>query len=76
MGRYSQSEKQARFRRIAASRTDSVLEKLRILSNCASTQLYDYSEDEVIQIFKAIEDQLNIVKARFRKRKRNKFNWE
>ena len=76
MGRYSKEEKQARFRKIAAARTDSILDKLRILSNCANTQLYDYSDNEVKQILKAIENQLNMVKIRFQKRKRNKFNWE
>lgn len=76
MGRYSEENKEARFRRLAASRTDAVIEKLRILSNCANTQLYKYSDEEVKKVFKAIEDQLNVVKARFRKRQRTKFNWD
>ncbi|OGD85918.1 hypothetical protein A3B51_01590 [Candidatus Curtissbacteria bacterium RIFCSPLOWO2_01_FULL_41_18] len=76
MSRYSPEEKRDKFRKIAARRTDVVLEKLRILSNCANTQLYSYNDDEVRKIFKAVDDQLNIVKARFQKKRRDKFNWE
>ena len=76
MSRYSHERKQARFRRLAAKRTDVVLDKLRILSNCANTQLYKYSDEEVKKILKAIEDQLNVVSARFRKKKRSKFSWD
>lgn len=76
MSRYSEEEKQSRFKRLAAKRTEAVLEKLRILSNCANTQLYLYTDSEIKQILKAIEEQINIVKARFNKRKRSKFNWD
>jgi len=76
MDRYSKENKQDRFRRLAANRTEAVMEKLRILSNCANTQLYEYSDEEVKKILKAIEDQLNIVRARFQKKKRSKFNWD
>lgn len=76
MSRYSKENKQERFKRLAANRTEAVLEKLRILSNCANTQLYEYSDDEIKKIIKAIEEQLSIVRARFQKKKRSKFNWD
>lgn len=76
MSRYSSEEKKARFKRLAASRTEAVLDKLRILSNCANPQLYEYTEAEVKKIFDAIEDQLNLVKSRFRRKRREKFTWD
>ena len=76
MTRYSEENKQSRFRRLAASRTDSVIDKLRILSNCANPQIYAYSEKDVEKIFSAIENQLDIVKARFSRKKREKFSWD
>lgn len=76
MGRYSDTEKRDNFRKLAATRTDAVLEKIRILSNCANTQLYEYSESDVNKVFKAIDDQLNIARARFKKRQRNKFSFD
>jgi hypothetical protein len=76
MTRYSTEEKKTRFKRLAAARTDAVLDKLRILSNCANPQLYEYSERELKMIFDAVEDQLNIVKTRFRRKRREKFSWD
>jgi len=76
MSRYSTENKRERFRRLAAKRTELVMEKLRILSNCANTQLYEYTDEELKKIFKAIEDQLDVVKVRFRKKKRSKFSWD
>ncbi len=76
MSRYSSDIKQERFRNVAAKRTDAVINKLRILSNCANTQLYEYTDEEFKRMFGAIENHLNIVKARFRKRKRDKFSWD
>lgn len=74
MTRYSPKERSARFKRLAATRTNTVMDKLRILSNCANPQLYEYSDKEVKQIFDAIEDSINLTKTRFERRRR-KFNW-
>ena len=76
MSRYSSEEKRERFKRLAASRTDAALDKLRILSNCANPQLYEYSDSEVKKMFDAIEEQLNLVSARFKRKKREKFSWD
>ena len=54
-----------RFRRVAEARTNAVLDKLRILGNCANRQLYGYSDDEVNKIFSAIERRTREVKSRF-----------
>lgn len=67
-------EKQERFRRLAQVRTDAVLQKVRILGNCANKSAYDYSEEEVNKMFGAIEEQLKVIKAKFKKpRKQFKF---
>ncbi len=54
------------FRRLAAQRTNTVLERLRILGNCANTQLYDYSEADVRKIFASIRSELRTVEAKFK----------
>lgn len=59
-----------RFKRLALKRTNTVLDKLRILGNLSNKSSYSYSDKEVDKIFKAIEDQLRTVKARFKPRKR------
>ena len=60
---------QQRFKRIAESRTNAVLEKLRLLGNCASRQNYNYTEKDVEQIFSAINRQLKEMKTKFNSRK-------
>ena len=57
--------RQERFKRLAIYRTNAVLEKLRILGNLSNKANYDYSEEEVRKIFKAVDDQLRIVRNKF-----------
>jgi hypothetical protein len=61
------------FKRLASQRTNAVLERLRILGNCANRGLYDYSEEDVRRIFGAIEGELKLTKAKFTAGKKRKF---
>ena len=47
--------KRERFIRLAETRTQKVLNALRILGNCSNLQNYEFSKDEVINIFSEIE---------------------
>ncbi len=62
-----------RFKRIAAVRTNAVLDKLRILSNLSNRQMYSYSEEDINKIFSVINKQLREVRAKFNSRKEEKF---
>ncbi len=62
-----------RFKRIAAKRTNDILEKIRILGNCSNKSSYEYSEEEVNKIFTEIDRQLKLTKARFLGGKRERF---
>ena len=53
------------FRRLATQRTNAVLERLRILGNCANPTLYEYSQEDVKKIFRAIESEVRDIKAKF-----------
>jgi len=57
--------KREAFRRLATSRTNAVLEKLRILGHCANPWQYEYSEEDVRKIFRAIDAELRAVKVKF-----------
>jgi hypothetical protein len=65
--------KREKFLRLATQRTQEVLDRLRILGNCANRQLYEYTESDVKKIFSAIEDQLKAVKAKFTTIKEKEF---
>lgn len=66
--------KDQKFKRIAASRTNSVLEQLRLLGNTSNRQLYSYSQEDVNKIFAAIERQLKATKSRFRSAHKKEFS--
>ena len=57
--------KHDRFVRLAEARTNKIIGTLRLLGNCSSRTVYDYSSPEVAQVFDAIEDALATTKRRF-----------
>ena len=58
--------KKARFKRLASLRTNEVLNRVKILGNCANRQIYEYNEMDVKKIFSVIDKQLDDVKAKFK----------
>ena len=57
--------KRERFVRIAEARTNKILNMIRLLGNCASKNNYEYSDEDIKQIFNAIEKELRAAKAKF-----------
>lgn len=55
-----------KFVRLVESRTNSVLEKIRVLGNCSNPYAYEYTEADVREIFGAIDVALRRTKAKFR----------
>ena len=62
-----------RFKRIASKRTNDILEKIRILGNCANKSSYEYTEEEINKIFTEIDKQLKLTKAKFITGKKERF---
>lgn len=61
------------FRRLAAQRTTAVLDRLRVLGHCSDSQRYEYTEEDVRRIFRAIESELKVVKAKFTNSTKSEF---
>lgn len=59
-----------RFRRLATTRTNAVLHRLKVLSNCSNRQLYDYDEKEIEKIFLEIDRAAKVAKSKFTYAKR------
>jgi hypothetical protein len=57
--------KREAFTRLAEKRTNAVLDRIRILANCANPYAYEYSDEEVRRIFLAIERELKTARAKF-----------
>ncbi len=58
-------KRRGNFKRLAASRTNGVLRRLKILGNCANRSHYDYTEEEVSRIFSEIEKRIKETRAKF-----------
>jgi hypothetical protein len=61
------------FKRLATKRTNAVIEKIRVLGHCANSWQYEYNEEDVRKIFKAIDSELKIAKAKFRSSAKSDF---
>jgi hypothetical protein len=66
--------RQQRFRRVAARRTNEIIDKLRILGNCANRSAYAYTDEEVNKIFAAIEKELREFKSKFARTNKKRFS--
>ena len=62
--------KRDRFKRLATIRTNAVLHRLKVLSNCSNRQLYDYDERDIDKIFSEIEKKIREAKSKFHYAKR------
>lgn len=65
--------KKQRFQRLAEKRTNDVLERLRILGNCANRGQYEYTTEDVRKIFNVIEKEAKLIKLKFKDGETQKF---
>ena len=66
--------KRERFTRLATYRTNEVLKKLKVLSNCANRSAYEYKEQEINKIFLEIDKAIKLAKSKFSLSDDNKFS--
>lgn len=59
---------------MAQARTQAVLDKLAVLSNCANKSLYEYEDKEIRIIFNAIEKETKRVRTKFEEQSSTKFS--
>lgn len=64
----SETRKQ-RFRRLANKRVNNTLTQIRVLGNLANRSYYEYSDEDIKKIFKEIDEQLKIMKNKFKQPK-------
>ena len=72
-GLNSNENPEQRFKRIAALRTNAVLDKLRILGNLSNRQMYSYSDEDINKIFLAINKKIKEVRVKFNSQKQERF---
>ena len=57
--------KHDKFVRVAESRTNKIIDMIRLLGNCSNKMSYDYTEDDVKKIFCTLESELKICKNKY-----------
>ena len=60
--------KKERFMKIAEKRTNTIINTLRLLGNCSNKNNYEYTEEQIKQIFNAIDSELRATKMKFEKK--------
>jgi hypothetical protein len=68
-----QEEKRERFKRLGVQRTNAVLQKIKVLANCANRSAYEYTEEEINKIFSEIDRRVKEAKAKFNFSKTKEF---
>lgn len=62
-----QESKREKFVRLAEARTNKIIDTLQLLGNCSNTSVYEYTAQDVEQIFQAIELEVREAKKKFSK---------
>lgn len=63
----AQETKRDKFVRLAEARTNRIIDTLQLLGNCSNTSAYEYTQQDVDQIFTAIEAEVREAKKKFSK---------
>lgn len=58
-------QKRENFIRLAETRTNKILDMVRLLGNLSNTSNYSYTKEDVSKIFSAIEKELSETKKKF-----------
>lgn len=73
---FSDEAKRSRFVRLATIRTNSVLDRLRVLGHCANKSAYSFDDKDVEKIFNEIEDEIKFIKTKFKSRSKRTITLE
>lgn len=57
--------KRERFTEVAGSRVQMVIDRIDNLSKCANRKNYEFTQNDIDKMFKAILDKLKITKMKF-----------
>lgn len=59
--------KKDRFKRVASRRVDNILKGIRSLSKCSNTNNYEYNEEDLNKMLKALREELKTMETIYKK---------
>lgn len=63
--------KRDKFVELAEKRVNNTLKNIQLIGNLANTSNYDYTEEDVRKIFKAIKDEISMCEIKFKNKTKN-----
>jgi hypothetical protein len=72
MNKKNLSIKKDRFKNVAAKRVQKVLDSMESLSRCANRNNYEYSDEDVNKLLKAIKEQMRTLELAFTEKYKSK----
>lgn len=60
-----------KFVRLAQARVNKALKDIQLIGNLSNRSNYDYTDDDITKIFKALNEEITACKKRFDTRKKN-----
>ena len=67
MANKENESKRERFVRLAEARTNKIIDMIQLLGNCSNSSVYEYTQQDVDQIFSAIETEVREAQKKFAK---------
>jgi hypothetical protein len=58
-------EKRQKFVELAEARVNRAIKDIRLIGNLSNRSAYDFTEDDVRKIFRALQKEIDTAKARF-----------
>lgn len=68
--------KQGNFKRIAENRVNKIIDMISKLENLNNTSFYEYTDEQMENIFRTIQKELDKQKELFKKNKKSKKRFE
>ena len=62
----TKEDKEERFKRLAESRVNKAMKRIKLVGNLSNKNNYTYTEEQVDKIFKALKEELRVARRRFR----------
>lgn len=66
--------KRERFERLAEKRMSDVIKKLRLVGNLSNQNNYEYSDEQAKQIIDTLDQELKILKNKFKEEQNRNYN--
>ena len=64
---YMNNKKQDNFKRIATSRVNKIIELISKLKNLSNLSFYEYTDEQINELFSAIQEELDKQRKEFQK---------